>query len=297
METNQNVVGAILAVSDFLSWMLTLKGLLLFIVVFFAITALLFFTQSFYRIRLLVSVSSFSSLGPRRNKPSMVLSAVFEACEKIIRSFAVLTPILAGIIFTLILTSGVLKLTVEVTEFIEREKRIHELTVAIKYLEHSEKVLEVMVDSVSDGITSLRLNYTARNPEDDSIPYVNWRKAVSIRGVDIYFDCLVLNFAYSEIASGRQKNIAVPYRIFSNIVPAEEGVSLLGNMADLAEEDDFGFIPPIYGERLKQILLDQQVAKDMGVRSANGSAPHRIVSPGDRFSVRIERSGGVNIYE
>ncbi|MDR1215157.1 MAG: hypothetical protein LBK25_00585 [Treponema sp.] len=293
MEINQNVASVVMAISDFLSSILTINGLLLFIVLFFVVTAVLFFLQSLYRARLLASAANF---GSRKNTAGALLSAVFECFEKIIQNFAVLVPILAGILLTLILTSGILKLTVAVNEFIEREKRIRELSIAIKYLEQSEKILEVRVDSVNDGITTLRLNYTAKNPEGDSIPSVEWRKEITIQGFDIYFDCLVLNFTYSEIANGRQNNIAIPYRVFSNAVPAEEGVSLLGDMMGIAEEDDFGFIPPIYGERLKQILSDEQFARDMGVRSTNGSAPHRIVHAGDRFSVRIEQSGGVNIY-
>ncbi|MDR0785722.1 MAG: hypothetical protein LBE74_07565 [Treponema sp.] len=290
MEANQNVVGTIVAVSDFLSSILTVKGLLLFIVVFFAITATLFFLQSFYRMRLLVSASSI-----KKDRVGAFFSALFESFEKIAQNFAVLAPILAGVIMVLILAGSVLKLTAGVNAFVEREKRIRELSIAIKYLEQSEKALAVKVDSVSNGRTILRLNYSAKNPEDDSIPSVDWRKEITIQGVDIYFDCLVLNFTYSEIMSGRQKNIAIPYRVFSNVVPAEEGVSLLDNI--VAEEDSFGFIPPVYGERLKQLLSDEEFAKDMGVRSANGSAPHRIVNAGDRFSVRIEQSGGVNIYD
>jgi uncharacterized membrane protein len=294
MEINQNVASVIMAISDFLSSILTINGLLLFIILFFVITVILFFMQSLYRTRLLVSAANF---GSRKSTAGAFFSALFECFEKIIHNFAVLVPILAGIILTLIMTSGILKLTAAVNEFIDREKHISELSIAIKYLEQSEKVLEVKIDSVSDGITTLRLNYTAKNPSDASVPSVEWKKDIAIHGFDIYFDCLVLNFTYSEIAGGRQSNIAIPYRVFSNVVPAEQGVSLLGDMTSMAEEDDFGFIPPIYGERLKQILSDEQVARDMGVRSTNGSAPHRIVRAGDRFSVRIEQSGGVTIYE
>ncbi|MDR0645165.1 MAG: hypothetical protein LBG05_09755 [Treponema sp.] len=294
MGKNQNAIGDIVGISDFLSSILTAKRLLFFIVMFFVVMAVLFFLQSFYRLRLLISASPIEK---KKNNVGALFSALFEGFEKIMQNFAVLVPILAGIIAALILASGVLKLTIALNEFIEREKRIRELSIAIKYLEQSEKVLAVKVDSVSNGRTMLRLNYTAKNPEDDSIPSVEWKKEIVIQGVDIYFDCLVLNFTYSEITSGRQRNIAIPYRVFSNIVPAEQGVSLLDHMTDVAEEDGFGFIPSIYGERLKQILSDEQFAKDMGVRSANGSAPHRIVNTGDRFSIRIEQSGGVNIYE
>ncbi|MDR0411162.1 MAG: hypothetical protein LBH75_04225 [Treponema sp.] len=293
METNQDVINGIIVVSDFLSSLLTVKGLLVFIIIFFAVTTVLFFFQSFYRMRLLVSASSTV----KKKSAGAVFSALFESFGKLAQNFMVLAPILAGIILILVLAGGVLKMTAAVNAFVEREKHIRELSIAVKYLDQSEKAIAVRVDSVSNGITTLRLSYSARSPEDASIPIVDWRKEITIQGVDIYFDCLVLNFTYSQIMSGRQKNIAIPYRIFSNVVPAEEGVSLLDNMMDAAEEDGFGFIPPVYGERLKQLLSDEQFAKDMGVRSVNGSAPHRIVNVGDRFSVRIEQSGGVAIYE
>ena len=47
---------------------------------------------------------------------------------------------------------------------------------------------------------------------------------VSIPGENIYVDCDVYNFTYSLIEKGEAQNIAVPYRIYSDIVPPEQGI-------------------------------------------------------------------------
>ncbi|MDR3342279.1 MAG: hypothetical protein LBT14_05730 [Treponema sp.] len=276
--------------SDFLVSIFTVKGIAVCSVLFFGIIAGVFFLQSFYKAHLLVAAASG---GQKKMSIGAVVSAILEALGKIAHNFLTLLPILAGIIVALLAITGVMKVIVSINDFVEREKRIHELSVAIKYLEQSEKVLAVRVLSVTNGVTQLRIDYSAADPDNTAVPFAEWRREITIPGTDIFFDCMVLNFTYSEITSGRQKNIAIPYRIFSNVVSAQDGIYLHASAFEIPEEDDYGFIPSVYRERLLQLLTDADFAQNMGVRSVNGSALHRWVNTGDRFSIKIEQTGGI----
>jgi hypothetical protein len=277
-------------VSNILNAILTFQGITTLLIILVVLALTVFFLQSFYRMRLLVSSAS---QGKKNMSFVGVLSALSDAFGKLFHNIFILLPIFAGILLILLSVKWVLDITGSINRFVEREKRIHELTVAIKYMEQSEKVFDVRILSVDNGITKLRINYDASDPDDSSVPVVEWRKDLSIEGTDIYFDCIVLNFSYSEITSGRQKNIAIPYRIFSNVVPAAKGIYLHETSAEIPEEDDYGFIPPVYRQRLMQLLTDEAFSRDMGVRSVNGSAVHRYVYTGQRFKVKIENSGGI----
>lgn len=278
-------------ISGLFTSILSFKGLATLFVLFFIVTIAVFFFQSFYKTSLLVTSASG---GTKKLSGPAVFSSLCEAFGKIVHNIVVLLPIFAGIIVVLIAVTGILKITVGINQFIEREKRIKELTIAIKYLEQSEKVLDVRVLSVRDGVSTLRLRYDAQGDPNTGIPNTEWRDDITIQGTDIYFDCMVLNFTHSEITSGRQKNIAIPYRVYSSVIPAENAVSL-NLVGDILSEDDFGFIPPIYKERLIQLFTDQEFAKDMGVRSVNGSAVHRYVFEGDRYKIKVDNTGGIHL--
>lgn len=279
--------------SNWIASILSFKGIVIIAVVFFGAIAAVLFFQSFYRTSLLAAAASG---GEKKFRKSVLFSAIADAVGKLLQNILVLLPILAGIIAALAITAGVMKIVISINDFVEREKRIHELSVAIKYLDQSQKVMNVSVTSIVDGLTRLRITYSASDP-DNAVPPVKWRKDIEIPGNDIFFDCMVLNFTYSEITSGgKQANIAIPYRVFSNIVSANEGRKL-NEITEIPEEDDYGFIPTVYKERLTQLLTDEKFAKEMGVRSVNGSAPHRIVNAGDKFTVRIEAVGGVTISD
>jgi hypothetical protein len=290
-ETLQSALFARLEALDaLLPGLLSFRGLAVGFLLLFGIGAGLFFFQSFYKTSLLLRSAS---QGNRRMTAASAVSAVFEALEKLFTSLTVLLPLLAGLILSLTALAGLIKLTNGVHQFVEREKRIRELSIAIKYLAQSEKVFDVRILSVANGTTALRLQYQAVD-EDSAVPRAAWQKDIAIPGQDIYFDCMVLNFSYSEIALGRQKNIAIPYRVFSNRVAANQGVYLHKELAEIPEEDDYGFIPPAYRESLARLLTDEGFARDMGLRSVNGSALHRYAVPGDRYKVRINQSGGVS---
>ncbi|MDR2194892.1 MAG: hypothetical protein LBP19_10615 [Treponema sp.] len=266
------------------------KGCILFILICFLVVFAVFFLYTYYKNSLLAQ-----SAGKKKRLP-VVFVSVGETFGNIINTFLVPLPILGGIIVAVSLTLGIFKTVSAVNEFIDREKEIKALTIAINYLNQSDKALDVRVRSVVDGAATIRLDYKASDPDDSSTPPVEWTKTITIHGTEIHVDCMVFNFSYSEVGAGRQRNIAIPYRVFSNKIAAVDGVFLFSGDAVIPEEDDYGFIPRIYRERLTKLLTDPNYARDMGIRSVNGSDVWRAnVQTGDRFRITVEQTGGLTL--
>jgi hypothetical protein len=266
------------------------KGFILFILIFFFVVFAVFFLHTYYKNTLLAH-----SAGGKKRLP-VVFVSLGETFGKIINTFLVLLPILGGIIVAVSVALGIFKAVSAVNEFIDREKEIKALTIAINYLNQSDKTLDVRVRSVVDGAATIRLDYKASDTNDTSVPPVEWTKTITVQGTEIHFDCMVFNFSYSEVGAGRQRNIAIPYRVFSNKIAAVDGVFLFSDDAVIPEEDDYGFIPPIYRERLTKLLTDANYARDMGIRSVNGSDVWRAnVRPGERFRIKVEQTGGLTL--
>jgi hypothetical protein len=242
-----------------------------------------------YKTRLLAKAAGETSGAKIR------FSVFLESGGKVFANFFRLLIAPAAALVLVALTAGVTGAIRSVNEIAIRQQTINELTVAVKYLEQREKFLDVAILSVQDNATTMELRYTARDSADPAIPQVQWRRTETIAGTDIYFDCLILNFTYSEIGEGRQKNIAIPYRIFSNAVAPLEGKKINEFIAaEIPREDNFGEIPQNYREILQRLLENRDgFMKEAGIRSINGSALHREVRPGERFRLVIEQSGGI----
>lgn len=265
------------------------KGFFFFILLFFLGVFTIFFLHTYYKNSLLAH-----SAGKKKRLP-VVFVSLGEACGKIISNFLILLPILGGIVVAAGLMLGVFKAVSSINQFIDREKEIQALTIAINYLNQSDKTLDVRIRSVADGAATLRLDYRAFDPNDSSAPPVEWTKTITIQGAEIHFDCMVFNFSYSEVGAGRQRNIAIPYRVFSDKIAPADGVALFTG-DEISPEDDYGFIPVAYRERIARLLTDADYARDMGVRSVNGSDVWRAnVRAGDRFRIKVEQTGGLTL--
>jgi hypothetical protein len=245
--------------------------------------------QTRYRTQLLAKAAG------ETNGAKLRFSIFLESGSKIFANFFRLLIAPAALIAIFALTAGLTGMIRSTNEIVVRQKTINELTVAIKYLEQREKFLEVRILSVKDGISTMELRYSARDSGDPAVPQVQWRRIEEIAGTDIYFDCLILNFTYSEVGGGRQKNIAIPYRIFSNATAPMDGKKINEYIAaEIPTEDGFGEIPENYRDILRRLLENRDgFMKATGIRSLNGSALHREARPGDRFRLVIEESGGV----
>jgi len=183
-------------------------------------------------------------------------------------------------------------------------ERIRELSSVLRNLERRQRVMDVRVEAVEGGISRLVLSFF--DPARPSGAAAS--QTVTLRGTDIYFDAIVCNFDYAEIAEGRRVNLAVPYRVFSDQVPQAAGVALglrdVGGIPyQFGRPDDeiYGIAPEAFRARLAELVKamdDDAAARGQGiVRSVYGSAVHRKVAAGDRFSVWVEQSGGLTVKD
>ncbi len=181
-------------------------------------------------------------------------------------------------------------------------RRIQELSTVLKNLQRSLKVADVRVLSVNQDRTSLSIDFF--DPSVPSAPASH--RELEIQGRDIYFDAIVLNFDYSQIAGGQKINIAIPYRVFSDQVAQRDGIPLgamdsqgVPLMFHRGDDDIYGLAPEVYRARLKELvdlIRNDDVARRAGiVRSLYGSAIHRPVKAGDRLEIRIEQTGGLTV--
>ncbi len=215
------------------------------------------------------------------------------------RTAAALPTLLGVLVITAILSTTASGID-EMTQFLENQREIRRLETALKHLENRHKVARVRVTDQRRGVTSLVIDFFDRSGKvrpDDS-------QQVSVPGRDIYFDSVVLNFAFSEIEEGG-RNLALPYRVFSDEIPAAEGIPLriYNNQAipflyERGDEDIYGIEPEEYKNALRRLtgyLQNPEEAREDGVRTTYGNAVHRVVEPGDSFIVWIEQTGGLVI--
>lgn len=129
---------------------------------------------------------------------------------------------------------------------------------------------------------------------------------VSIPGENIYVDCEVYNFTYSLIEKGEAQNIAVPYRIYSDVIPPEDGILLnaknergipyaLLQTSKLGSEE-FYETEHARLTKLMNIINNPVQAKELGIiRSLQKAAVANYASMqvGSTYTVVVENTGGL----
>lgn len=211
-------------------------------------------------------------------------------------------PTVAVVLVGSVLLVGVSDSVRRLDEIAENRARISELSAVVRNLERRYRVADVRVLSADGRTARLALAfYDSRTPGKP----VRTQEA-AIEGSEVFVDALVLDFAYSEIESGRRVNLALPYRVYGNLqAPAEgqelalldeRGVPLLYRRA---EAEIYGIDPEAYDARLEELmglLEDERARRRAGVvRSLFGAAVRRRVRAGDAFTIWIEQTGGLTI--
>jgi len=181
-------------------------------------------------------------------------------------------------------------------------ERISELSAVVRNLEKRYRVADVFVRAHEQGIMDLELAFYVPGEKERVVS----RQQLRLRGNSVYFDALVFNFDYAEIAAGRRVNLAIPYRIFTDQLAQADGIELhlrdtngVPYIYSREEPEIYGLAPGVYHQRLRELmsLIEDEKAARLGgiVRSVYGSAVHRRVASGDRFTVWIEQTGGMVI--
>lgn len=263
---------------------------------------------------LLLLIFSFARALRRERLLALAAGTKFGPAQKIFVCTDALGRLLASLVANIpvLLIVGVLSVSVvaigetiqKVEASIDASNRIKELQTVLRNLERSLKVAEIKILSTQNDRTTFEITFF--DPANKQS--IAETKTISIDGMDLYIDAIVLNFDYSEIAAGRQVNIAIPYRVFSDQVPQLNGISLGGvdsqgipYMFHRSDDDIYGLAPETYRERLAELvrlISSDSNSRPAGiVRSLYGSALHKRVSTGDRLELRVEQSGGLTLKE
>lgn len=189
----------------------------------------------------------------------------------------------------------------------ENQKRIKELSVFVKNLSHNDKIAQITVlekDSDDEGDYGIYEIDIYDGITGDVISEGEYK----IQGRDLRLDSMVINFEYSEIGAGVQRNLAFPYRIFSNKISPENAIVLESmftsdNPEELFEKDIesmLGLSRDVFRKRAKEfieIVKDPLQSQELGIRSAYGNT---ITIPSnaeedDEYGIYVEGTGGLSL--
>jgi hypothetical protein len=214
-------------------------------------------------------------------------------------------PVFLGIFVFLLFITGFSKGITGIDNYFQNQMKIKELTSILKQLDQRYKVAEIKIEDFNYVSNETRMNIRFFDYAKQG--FVNETQNITIKGSDIYFDAVVLNFEYSEITTGANKNIVLPYRVFSELVPQENGIALsfkdengLPFIFKRKDNEVYGMSPDRYNQRLKEImeyLTDTEKARQAGIRSVYGNAVHKKVKTGDLLTIWVEQTGGLVIKE
>ena len=213
-------------------------------------------------------------------------------------------PALAGLGAALVLLVGVADATRSVDDYVAGRRRVAELAATVRNLERRYKAVEARIDETEGDRIKATLSFF--DYKDPSAPAKT--QSIDIAGKELFIDAIVCNFDYSEIVAGREVNLAIPFKVFSDEVSESEGIPLaildekgLPLMYRRAPDELYGINAQAYDARLAELmsaLRTDEAARGAGiVRSLYGDAVHRGVKKGDTFVVWVEQSGGLSVKD
>ncbi len=202
-------------------------------------------------------------------------------------------PVILIVIIFMFLITGLSSGLSTIEEFVSNQTKIKELKTVLKQLDSSYPVAEITVEEYNILTKESKLNIKYFDSETNKFQETG--KIINIKGKDIYFDAMVMNFEYSEISENNKHNLVLPYRIFSELVPQNEGIKLdiydengLPYIYKRKEEEIYSVSKKKYYENLKiftEFINDKDKAKKAGIRSIYGNAVHKKIKKGKTFIV------------
>lgn len=215
-------------------------------------------------------------------------------------------PVLLGIVLFLALIVGLSASLNTFDTFLSNQQRIKELQLVLKHLDQRYKVasLEILDLNPKNNTTTLEVSYYGNNNDK-----VEKTEEITIKGRDIYFLSMILNFDYTEISSGKRKNIVLPYCIFSEELAKDDGIRLklwddngIPFIHKRGDRELYGIDSSSFAVRMQEIaeyIHDKDKAREAGVRSFYAAAPHYVKSLriGQKITIWVEQTGGMVIKE
>ncbi len=190
-----------------------------------------------------------------------------------------------------------------VNRYFENERRIKELKAVIKNMERQQNLGKIQVVSRTEDSVTYKVTVFTGYKEEAAT------EEITLPGKEFYFDCLVINFDYSQISSGTADNIAYPYRIWSEQLSPEKAHYLTATFTDgteqvpipyLLQDDVYGIAPGTYLSRIKElfsIINDKEQSRRFGIRSTNGAAIHITPKDNEIYTIKVENTGGLSLHK
>ena len=190
-----------------------------------------------------------------------------------------------------------------VNRYFENEKRIKELKTVIKNMERQQNLGKIQVISRTDDSVTYKVTVFTGYKEEAVT------KEITLPGKEFYFDCIIINFDYSQISSGNADNIAYPYRFWSEQLSPENACYLTSTFTDsteqvpipyLLKDDVYGIEPETYLSRIKElfsIIRDEEQSKQFGIRSTNGAVIHIMPKDNETYTIKVENTGGLSLHK
>lgn len=206
---------------------------------------------------------------------------------------------LAVALFSVFLTLW--PLVKEVKNIISDYNEIKTLSAVVKNLKSERKVLEIIPVSYENGEMTFKVKYFAYSPVKGK-DIMTGEMEYKVYGKKAYFDFIVVNFDYSLVESGEKVNLALPYVIYSDKIPFENGVSIGGEIEKiplslkLDKEDLFLVDKKEYEtviEKLIKAVRDPMLARKLGIRTSYSEAIVVYPLKNNVYSVYSTATGGI----
>ncbi len=226
------------------------------------------------------------------------------------KAFLKLLIQLPRILVVLVILFGlnlILSITGELTQFVDNQKKIEELSLVVKNLSRSDTIASFTINekrSYTNQKKEMFVIFKVLSPDGDVVSTQN----LEVDGDEIWIDFINLNFEYSVIESGKMMNIAYPYRVYSENLASSDAVPLtcvfnnenIPVLYLLKDSDIYGISPDDYFKRLQElfaIVNDPKACRETGIRSFQGNALHVRPEKGETYTIRVEGNGGLSLHK
>ena len=236
-----------------------------------------------------------------------ILEQIFVILQSLGKSIANLVtkmPVLLGIFAFFMFISGISVVLGSIEGFVSEQVKNKEFRTIVKHLDKDYTIGEMKItDQVynefeNQTTTKLQISYNGLN----SNSFTPKNQAFTLKGNDIYFEVIVIDFKYSEVASGNYTSLTIPYSIYTNEIPVQQAIELnllnedgIPFYFELNDDDIYGLTPSDFKIRVKEILNyidDKELARKAGVRILRKRA-HQRVWKGYILNLNLDERGGM----
>ena len=292
-------------VSELIQYLFTTKEGLWILAILFLLYFFISLGNLFWH-RKMLHLSARSSYERGRVPGAEKIAIIFSHITKVIFNIVMKFPVLLAALLLVFFISGVTDSVTQMHNYVENQKKINKLETTLKNLNQSYKVAEMEVTDVDySDMTDIKSTLEFAFYDYADMGFVSDTQRITMSGRDIYIDAIVMNFKYTQISSGEDINLAIPYRVYSNKVSQIEGTKLR-----LKDENGVPFIfhrpeDKVYGINNKKFsdnlstiagyVKNPDTARQAGIRSTYGNAVHTRVRAGQKYEIQVEQTGGLTL--